>query len=90
MDTQTETDPLPAMAETFQRYYSDGEEYVRSNPAKSALLGVGAGFLLAQLPLRLILMALVKLLLHLVKPALFVYAISKLVGDWREDGRVTR
>lgn len=83
MDTQTDQPPLRAATETFQHYYQDGEEYVRRNPTKSALVGVGLGFLLAQLPVRFMLLAFVKLLLLLVKPATFIYAISKLIDDCR-------
>ncbi len=85
MDTQTATDSLPEAAETFQRYYRDGEEYVRRNPTQSALVSVGVGFLLAQLPIRYMLLAILKLVLLLVKPATFIYAISKLIDGWRAD-----
>lgn len=63
-------------------YMADGEEYVRANPTKSVLIGLGGGFLVAQLPFRFMTLALVKLLLLLVKPATFVYAISKLFDDY--------
>jgi hypothetical protein len=66
-------------------YVSSGEEYVRANPSKSVLIGLGGGFLLAQLPFRFMTLALVKLLLLLVKPATFVYAISKLVDDFKSS-----
>jgi ElaB/YqjD/DUF883 family membrane-anchored ribosome-binding protein len=38
--------------ENIQRYRADGEDYVRQNPTKTALVAMGVGFLLAQLPLR--------------------------------------
>jgi hypothetical protein len=85
MDTQTESQSGPSAAEKLHHYYEDGEQYVRRNPTKSALVGVGVGFLLAQLPVRFMLLAFVKLILLLVKPATFIYAISKLVDDVRGD-----
>ena len=72
-----------SIQENFQRCYEDGEEYVRQNPTKTALVAMGAGFLLAQLPLRWMLVALIKLLFLVVKPVTFVYAISKLIDDVR-------
>ena len=69
--------------ENFQRCCADGEEYVRSNPTKTALVAMGAGFLLAQLPLRWMFIALIKLLFLVVKPVTFIYAISKLIDDIR-------
>jgi hypothetical protein len=71
------------LQDNFQRCYADGEEYVRANPGKSALVAMGVGFLLAQLPLRWMFIALVKLLFLVVKPVTFIYAISKLVDDLR-------
>jgi len=56
---------------------------VRQNPAKSALVGMGIGFLLAQLPLRWMFIAIIKLLFLVVKPVTFIYAISKLIDDVR-------
>jgi hypothetical protein len=72
-----------SIQDNFQRCYADGEEYVRENPTKSALVAVGAGFLLAQLPMRWMFVALIKLLFLVVKPVTFIYAISKLVDDVR-------
>jgi hypothetical protein len=72
-----------SIQDNFQRCYADGEEYVRENPTKSALVAAGVGFLLAQLPLRWMFVALLKLLFLVVKPVTFIYAISKLVDDVR-------
>ena len=72
-----------SLQENFQRCYADGEEYVRENPTKAALVGAGIGFLLAQLPLRWMFIALVKLLFLVVKPVTFIYAVSKLIDDIR-------
>ena len=35
--------------ENLQHCYADGEDYVRQNPTKTALIAMGLGFLLAQL-----------------------------------------
>jgi hypothetical protein len=69
--------------ENIHRCYVDGEEYVRQNPAKTALVAMGVGFLLAQLPLRWMLFAIIKLLFLIVKPVTFIYAISKIIDDVR-------
>jgi hypothetical protein len=69
--------------ENIQRYYADGEDYVRQNPTKASLVAIGTGFLLAQLPLRWMFIALIKLLFLVVKPVTFIYAISKLIDDIR-------
>jgi hypothetical protein len=83
MEHTAEPVSIHGIQENFQRCYADGEEYVRENPTKSALVAMGAGFLLAQLPLRWMLVALIKLLFLVVKPVTFIYAISKLVDDVR-------
>jgi len=89
--TETFKENAQTAQENWQQYYADGEKYVRSNPTKSALVAIGTGFLLAQLPLRYMFVALIKLLFLLVKPATFIYAISKLFEDVRsarsEDGQ---
>jgi hypothetical protein len=72
-----------SLQDNLQRYYADGEDYVRQNPTKTALVAMGAGFLLAQLPLRWMLVALIKLLFLVVKPVTFIYAISRLIDDVR-------
>jgi len=69
--------------ENVQRCYADGEDYVRQNPTKTALIAMGIGFLLAQLPIRWMFVALIKLLFLVVKPVTFIYALSKLIDDIR-------
>lgn len=78
-------DPISnqTLQENFHRYYADGEDYVRENPTKTALVAMGTGFLLAQLPLRWMFVALLKLLFLVIKPVTFIYAISKLMDDIR-------
>jgi hypothetical protein len=83
MEHTAELTSIHGIQENLQRCYADGEEYVRENPSKSALVAIGVGFLLAQLPLRWMLVALIKLLFLIVKPVTFIYAISKLIDDIR-------
>jgi len=83
MEHTAELTSIHGLQENIHRYYADSEEYVRQNPTKSALVAMGAGFLLAQLPMRWMLVALVKLVFLVVKPATFIYAISKLMDDIR-------
>ncbi|MEA3187670.1 MAG: hypothetical protein QOD99_1500 [Chthoniobacter sp.] len=81
--TESVSDHAKAAENGIERCYADGENYVRANPTKSALVAMGVGFLLAQLPLRWMFVAVIKVVLLLVKPATFIYAISKLVDDVR-------
>jgi hypothetical protein len=83
MEHTAELTSIHGIQENLQRCYADGEEYVRENPTKTALVAMGAGFLLAQLPLRWMLVALIKLLFLIVKPVTFIYAVSKLIDDIR-------
>ncbi len=79
----TADSPSHIIQENIHRAYADGEAYIRQNPTKSALVSIGVGFLLAQLPLRWMFIALLKLLFLVVKPVTFIYAISKLIDDVR-------
>jgi hypothetical protein len=81
--TAAEPISTQSIQENFQRCYADGEDYVRQNPTKTALVAMGLGFLLAQLPLRWMFIAIIKLLFLIVKPVTFIYAISKLIDDIR-------
>jgi hypothetical protein len=72
-----------SLQDNFQRCYADGEDYVRQNPTKTALVAMGTGFLLAQLPLRWMFVAIIKLLFLAVKPVTLIYAVSKLIDDIR-------
>jgi hypothetical protein len=83
MEHTAELTSIHGIQENLQRCYADGEEYVRENPTKTALVAMGVGFLLAQLPLRWMLVALIKLLFLIVKPVTFIYAVSKLIDDIR-------
>jgi hypothetical protein len=81
--TAEPTTSTQSIQENFQRCYADGEDYVRQNPTKTAVVAMGAGFLLAQLPLRWMIVAIIKLLFLVVKPVTFIYAVSKLIDDIR-------
>jgi hypothetical protein len=83
MEHTAELPSTHSIQENFQRCYADGEDYVRQNPTRTALVAMGAGFLLAQLPLRWMFVALIKLLFLVVKPVTFIYAVSKLIDDIR-------
>jgi hypothetical protein len=83
METTAESLHPHNLQENIHRCYEDGEEYVRQNPTKTALVAIGVGFLLAQLPLRWMFIAIIKLVFLLVKPATFIYAVSKLIDDVR-------
>lgn len=83
METGQISNQLESTKNDLQTYVANGEDYVRQNPTKSVMIGLGTGFLAAQLPIRFMLFAMVKLLLLLVKPATFIYAVSKMVDDVR-------
>ena len=83
MEHTADPSATQSIQENIQRCYADGEDYIRQNPTKSAFVAIGAGFLLAQLPLRWMFIALIKLLFLVVKPVTFIYAISKLIDDIR-------
>jgi hypothetical protein len=74
---------IHAIQENLHRTYVDSETYVKENPTKASLIAIGIGFLLAQLPLRWMFLALIKLLFLVIKPVTFIYAISKLIDDVR-------
>jgi hypothetical protein len=54
------------------------EDYVRANPTRSLLYGVGAGFILDRLPIFRILGALLRICLMAFKPAILIYGATKL------------
>lgn len=87
MEHTTEPPLTHGIQESFQAYYADGEDYVRQNPTKTAMVAMGVGFLLAQLPMRWMFVAIIKLVFLIVKPVTFIYAISKLIDDVRAARR---
>jgi hypothetical protein len=54
-------------------------EMIRREPVKSVLLAVAAGFLLCLLPVNRLIGVLVKILFQLIKPALFILGVVKLL-----------
>lgn len=87
MQNITESISAGLAGDHVDRYLTEGETYVRQNPTAAALLAAGAGFLLAQLPLRWMFVALVRSALFLVKPATYLYAITKLIEDFQKSER---
>lgn len=70
------------MSDDFKQRLADlqtqTEQYVRDNPAQAVLSAIGAGFVLRLLPLGAIVGLLVRLLLSLARPALFIYGAVSL------------
>ncbi|XHR28005.1 MAG: hypothetical protein ACFUZC_19005 [Chthoniobacteraceae bacterium] len=54
---------------------------IREHPEKAALFSLGIGFLLAQLPLRLVMAAVASLVLTVIKPAALIYGLFRLAED---------
>jgi hypothetical protein len=79
----TTTNKTAALKQDIQNYLEDSEEYIRRNPARAMLMGLGSGFLIAQLPLRFMIFGILKIVLLLIKPAAFIYLVSKLIDDVR-------
>src|SRR4051794_14017180 len=63
---------------TVKQYVSDVVEETRRNPERALLWAVGAGYLLRLLPTTRILSGLLRVLFGFVKPAAFLYGMSKL------------
>ena len=76
METK-ETAMCPRCKEAMTR----AETCIREHPRQAFLTCLGAGFLLSRLPLRLLITALVRLVLRLVKPAVMCYGIYRLAED---------
>ena len=57
----------------FSEFHAQTEQYVRDNPVQAMLSAIGAGFVLRLLPIGAIVGLMVKLLLSLARPALFIY-----------------
>jgi uncharacterized membrane protein YjjP (DUF1212 family) len=61
------------LKQKFNDLHRQTEQYVRDNPMQAILSAVGAGFVLRLLPLGAILGLIVRVLLSLARPALFIY-----------------
>lgn len=57
------------------------ENYIREHPDESALVCMGAGFLLAQFPLRLLAATVARLAVMLLKPTVLLYAFFRMAED---------
>ena len=57
------------------------EKCIRENPRQAALVSLGAGFLLAQFPLGLLIAAMLRLVLLVLKPVAILYGLYRLVED---------
>lgn len=66
------------MSSQCEQSYKDCEDSIRQSPIPSVLAAAGIGYILCLLPLGLILRAILKVALALVKPALLVLAILKI------------
>lgn len=62
---------------SLQHGYEECEERVRQSPGTSVLSAFACGYLLRSLPVEAIVAAQVRLLLSLVRPALFLYGTAK-------------
>ena len=86
MDSEQTTRASGSIAEGGLQYTKDQwdeivaqtEDYVRANPTRSLLYGVGAGFILDRLPIFRILGALLRICLMAFKPAILIYGATKL------------
>ena len=54
---------------------------IREHPDEAALFSLGVGFLLAQFPLRLVMAALARVVLLVIKPAALLYGLFRLAED---------
>ena len=67
------------MHKNTHQLWSELEEQIRREPMKAVLLALAAGFFLCQLPIGRLTGVLVKVTLLLLKPALLILGIIKLL-----------
>jgi len=60
---------------------ANAEKCIREHPKESAIATMCAGFLIAQLPLRLLAAGLVRLFLLVLKPAAIIYGLYCMAED---------
>jgi hypothetical protein len=70
---------------TLADLHAQTEDYVRENPTQAVLSALGVGFVLRLLPLGAIVGLLVRLLLFLARPALFIYGAVTLYKHFTES-----
>ncbi len=61
------------LKQKFADFHAQTEQYVRENPSQAVLSAIGAGFVLRLLPVGALVGLIVRLLLSLARPALFIY-----------------
>lgn len=92
--SQSPIESLAASAETFSENccvcLEDCEEQIRQQPWTSVLIAATVGYLLHFLPIGRILSAVFHSVLLLVKPALLVLGVLKIVSCFSEDRPVAK
>jgi hypothetical protein len=71
--------------EQFGQVLDQTENYVRENPAQSLVYAFFAGLILNRLPIGRIVAAVFRLLLFALKPAILIYAATKLYQAIQEE-----
>lgn len=64
------------------------EDEVRAEPWRSVAIAIGSGFLMSFFPVGLFLSVLVRLLLKLIKPALLVFGVMKVLDFTRNTSNL--
>jgi hypothetical protein len=72
-----EASVCPQCREAVER----AEACIREHPRQAALVCLGAGVLMAQLPFRWLMSVLVRMMLFLLQPAMILYGIYRFAGD---------
>jgi hypothetical protein len=72
-------------SDQFEQIIEQTEEYVRANPTRSVAYALLAGIVLDRLPIGRILGGVVRLLMVAFKPAILVYAATRLYRAVQED-----
>ncbi|MCX6967490.1 MAG: hypothetical protein NTZ46_06865 [Verrucomicrobia bacterium] len=57
------------------------ETTIREHPGEAAIASLCVGFLIAQLPLRLLMSAIARLILLVLKPTVLLYGVYKMAED---------
>ena len=76
---------LDAAEATVKAPVRDTKQYIRHEPLKSVLWAMVAGYLMRILPMTTIVGALLRLLLTILRPALFLFGVAKLWEALRRE-----
>lgn len=76
---------LDAAEATVKATVRDTKQYIRHEPLKSVLWAMVAGYLMRILPMTTIVGALLRLLLTILRPALFLFGVAKLWEALRRE-----